>query len=216
MPRETQAQRAARAVAVLDALDAAMPGATIELHHRTPLELLVAVLLSAQTTDVRVNLVTPALFARFPTAEAYAQATPAEVEPFIRTVGLFRNKARALVALGQQLVAQHEGQVPTARAVLAELPGVGPKTAGVVSMHLGGDFAFPVDTHVFRLAHRLGFSKGPTPEAVEADLQALLPKGRWLLGHQLLVWHGRRTCLARKPACERCAVQARCPSAGRA
>ena len=199
---------------ILGRLEAAMPEAHIELDHRTPLELLVAVALSAQTTDRRVNLVTPALFQDFPTAAHYARATPAALEPYLRSVGLFRTKARNLVALGQALEASHQGQVPTSRAALAELPGVGLKTAGVVAMHLGTDFAFPVDTHVLRLAGRMGLSRASTPDGVEADLQRLVPRPRWFLGHQLLVWHGRRVCHARSPECHRCVAEPLCPRRG--
>jgi endonuclease-3 len=204
-----------RAVEVVLALDAAMPDATIELRFKSPLELVVSVLLAAQATDKRVNMVSPALFARFPDAQAYARATPAEVEPFIKTLGLFRNKAKSVVKLGQALVERHGGVVPLQRALLAELPGVGPKTAGVVTIHLpGGERAFPVDTHVFRLSRRLGFSSARTPDRVEADLQRTFPEEWWFKGHQLLVWHGRRVCHARSPECHRCVVAARCPKKG--
>lgn len=214
MPREPKDVRAARAQRVIARLDAAMPEARIELDWKTPLELLMAVLLSAQTTDRRVNMVSPALFAAYPTARALADATPAQLEPFIKTVGLFRNKAKHLVKLGQALVAEHGGEVPRTRAALSKLPGVGNKTAGVVSMHLGGDVAFPVDTHVGRLARRLGFTTHAEPDDVEADLQALLPQAAWFQGHQLLVWHGRRVCHALGPECHRCVVAEDCPKRG--
>ncbi len=191
-----------------------MPDVHIELDYHTPLELLVAVILSAQCTDKRVNLVTPALFQRFPDARAYAQATAADVEPFIRTCGLYRAKAKNIVEAAKALVAEHGGQVPLSREVLEKLPGVGHKTAGVVCIHLGGDAAFPVDTHVKRLAGRLGFTRHTDPDKVELDLQALLPPERWKKGHQLLVWHGRRTCFAPSPACERCVVAHLCPKRG--
>ena len=214
MARESKAAKAARAAAILTALAEAMPDARIELDHRTPYELLVAVILSAQCTDRRVNMVTPALFRRFPDARALAQADEAEVRPFIQSLGLYRAKAKNLVAAAQALVADHGAEVPTGRAALALLPGVGNKTAGVVSMHIGGDAAFPVDTHVKRLAFRMGLTSAEAPDRVEADLQALLPPQRWVLGHQLLVWHGRRTCFARAPACQRCPVAALCPRRG--
>jgi endonuclease III len=215
MPQETKVAKAQRAVAVLAALDHAMPEATIELDYQTPLQLLMAVLLSAQTTDKRVNVVSPALFARFSSAAALAEVTPETIQPYIQTVGLFRNKAKALVALGKALVEKYRGEVPLSRAELAELPGVGAKTAGVVSMHLGGDTAFPVDTHVFRLAHRLGFAKADTPDDVESELRALVPEPQWFKGHQLLVWHGRRVCHAKKaPECHRCVVAMNCPKRG--
>lgn len=199
---------------VVKRLGEAMPEAHIELDYRTPLELLVAVILSAQCTDRRVNLVTPALFQRFPDARAYASASAAEVEPYIQTCGLYRAKAKNLVAAAKALVLEHGGEVPRSREALEKLPGVGHKTAGVVSIHLGGDEAFPVDTHVKRLAFRLGFSRHTDPDKVEEDLQALLPREHWMQGHQLLVWHGRRTCFARGPACERCSVAELCPRKG--
>lgn len=212
--RPSRESEKARAAAVFDALHAAMPDARIELDHQTPLELLVAVILSAQCTDARVNTVTPKLFADHRTAADYARRTPLEIEGYIASLGLFRNKAKALVAMGQQLQDQHGGVVPTTRDALAELPGVGLKTAGVVAMHLGGTPAFPVDTHVGRLSRRLGFTKAEDPDDVEADLQRLVPVERWFLGHQLLVWHGRRVCFARSPACERCPVADLCPKKG--
>lgn len=191
-----------------------MPEARIELDHQTPLQLLVAVILSAQCTDRRVNMVTPALFKDFPTPEALAQATPEQLHPYLQSLGLFRNKAKNLVALAQRLVKEHGGAVPVARASLAALPGVGNKTAGVVSMHAGGDDAFPVDTHVARLAARMGLSRGRTPDQIELDLRALLPIDRWFSGHQLLVWHGRRVCHARAPECDRCVARELCPKKG--
>ncbi len=214
MPRENHAARAARARQVLRALDAAMPGAHIELDYRTPFELLVAVLLAAQCTDKRVNLVTPALFARFPDARAMAPAPTPVVEKLIRSCGFFRAKTRSLKAMSAALLDSHGGEVPRSRAALAALPGVGNKTAGVVTVHIGGEPAFPVDTHVRRLARRLGFSRSLIPDRIEADLQALFPQEDWAHGHQLLVWHGRRTCFARKPACDRCVVAALCPKVG--
>jgi endonuclease III len=203
-----------RAIEIMERLEVAMPDVRIELDYRTPLELLVAVMLSAQCTDKRVNLVTPALFQRFPDAAAYASASVEQVEPFIQSCGLYRAKAKNLIAAARALVAEHGGEVPHSRAVLETLPGVGHKTAGVVCIHLGGDDAFPVDTHVKRLAFRLGFTRHEDPDKVELDLQALLPTERWMKGHQLLVWHGRRTCFARSPACERCPVAPLCPKKG--
>lgn len=198
----------------MERLDDEMPEATIELDHTSPLELLVAVILSAQCTDKRVNMVTPALFRDFPNAAAYARATPEELEAYLKTLGLFRAKAKSLAKLGKELLAHHGGEVPRLRAELAELPGVGAKTAGVVSMHLGGERAFPVDTHVGRLARRMDLTRELDPDRVEADLRRLLPSEAWLKGHQLLVWHGRRTCFARAPACERCVVGDLCPKIG--
>jgi endonuclease-3 len=212
--RESSQSKRLRAIEVLERLERAMPDVRIELDYRTPLELLVAVMLSALCTEKRVNLVTPALFQRFPDAAAYASASVEQVEPFIQSCGLYRAKAKNLIAAARALVAEHGGEVPHSRAVLETLPGVGRKTAGVVCIHLGGDDAFPVDTHVKRLAFRLGFTRHEDPDKVEMDLQALLPTERWMKGHQLLVWHGRRTCFARSPACERCPVAPLCPKKG--
>ena len=212
--QETREQRRARAAIVLTRLAAAMPEAKIELDYRSPLELVVAVSLSAQTTDKRVNLVTPALFARFPSAGHYAQAAPTEVEGYIKTVGLFRNKAKNLVKLGQVLVERHGGDVPTSRAALAELPGVGNKTAGVVTIHLGAEHAFPVDTHILRLSKRLGLSTKSDPDGVETDLRKIFPEALWFKAHQLIIWHGRRCCDALRPECHRCVVADLCPKKG--
>jgi len=209
----SEAERA-RGLAVLDRLAEAMPDARIELDFGDDLQLLVSVILSAQSTDKGVNRVTPGLFAAFPDAAAYAAARPEELWPHIRTLGLFRNKAKSIVAAARAIVSEHGGKVPRTRAGLEALPGVGQKTAGVVLVHLGAEPAFPVDTHVGRLARRLGFTRQEDPDRVEADLRALFPVERWALGHQLLVWHGRRCCAARGPACSRCPVAALCPKKG--
>ena len=212
--REPVEHKRARAVKIIERLDAAMPEAKIELDYRSPLELVVAVALSAQTTDKRVNLVTPALFARFPTAAAYAKASPVEVEGYVKTVGLFRNKSKNLVKLGQVLVERHGGEVPTSRAELAQLPGVGNKTAGVVTIHLGAEHAFPVDTHILRLSKRLGLSTKSDPDDVESDLRKVFPEELWFKAHQLIIWHGRRCCDALRPECHRCVVADLCPKKG--
>jgi endonuclease III len=215
VPRESVAARRTRVRAIVDQLEHAYAPVRIELDYRTDMQLLVAVILSAQCTDRRVNLVTPALFARFPTVADYARARPAEVARFIRSCGLFRAKARAIVAAARVLEAEHAGQVPRSRQALHSLPGVGAKTAGVVTLHLeGGEPAFPVDTHVARLSRRLGLSRAKGPDGVEADLQALLPPERWGLAHQLLIRHGRRCCTARSPECHRCPVLPLCPRIG--
>lgn len=212
--RESKSARAARAGQILDRLDAQMPEAKIELDYGTPLQLLVSVILSAQCTDKRVNMVTPALFERYPDAQALASAELAELEGFIRTCGLYRSKARNIIAAAQALVADHGGQVPSSRTALEALPGVGRKSAGVVAIHLGDEPAFPVDTHVRRLARRMALTKESHPDKVEHDLRQLLPPERWAKGHQLLIWHGRRTCFARSPECQRCVVNALCPKVG--
>ncbi|HSP20083.1 MAG TPA: endonuclease III [Myxococcaceae bacterium] len=214
MARETVAERKTRAVNVIHRLGEAMPDARIELDYQTPLQLVTAVILAAQCTDRRVNLVTPALFARYPDARALAQADTPELERLIHSCGFFRAKARSLKGMAAAVAERHGGAVPTARAELAALPGVGPKTAGVVTVHLGGEAAFPVDTHVKRLSRRLGFTRQEDPNRIEEDLQALVPGELWAKGHQLLVWHGRRTCFARSPACERCVVRELCPRVG--
>lgn len=200
---------------ILGKLARAYPDARIELDFRAPLELLVAVILSAQCTDKRVNLVTPDLFRRFRAAADYAAVTPETLHPFIQSCGLYRNKAKAIVAMAKALVAEHHGDVPVVRAQLNALPGVGAKTAGVVSSHLpGGEAAFPVDTHVGRLARRLGLTRESNPSKVEQALQGLLPEARWGLAHQLLIFHGRRRCSARAPDCARCEVHSECPRRG--
>ena len=214
MARETVPERKARAVKVLERLGEAMPDARIELDYQTPLQLVTAVILSAQCTDKRVNMVTPALFRRYPDARSLAEADTPELEGMIHSCGFFRAKARALKGMARALAERHGGKVPTARADLAALPGVGPKTAGVVTVHLEGEPAFPVDTHVKRLSHRLGFTRAEDPSRIEEDLQALVPQPLWAKGHQLLIWHGRRTCFARSPACERCVVRELCPRIG--
>jgi len=214
MPRESVPARRARAIEVFERLGQAMPDAHIELDYATPLQLVIAVILAAQCTDKRVNLVTPALFQRYPDAASLAAADTPELERLIHSCGFFRAKARSLKGMATALLERHGGQVPTARAELAALPGVGPKTAGVVTIHVGGDPAFPVDTHVKRLSRRLGFTRALDPDHIEADLQALVPQERWTQGHQLLVWHGRRTCFARSPACDRCVVRELCPRIG--
>jgi endonuclease III len=211
--RISDAERA-RAIEVLDRLAEAMPDARIELDFGDPWQLLVAVILSAQSTDKGVNRATPGLFRAFPGVAAVAAAEPEALWPHLRSLGLFRNKAKALVAAARALLTTHGGEVPRDRASLEALPGVGAKTAGVVLVHLGAEPAFPVDTHVGRLARRLGFSRQEDPDRVEADLRALVPEARWALGHQLLVWHGRRCCAARGPACSRCVVAGLYPKRG--
>jgi endonuclease-3 len=203
-----------RARRVADRLEAALPEARIALAFRDDVQLLVSVVLSAQCTDARVNQATPGLFAAYPDAAAYARARPEELWPHVRSLGLFRNKARAIVAAMQAIARDHGGRVPRTRAALEALPGVGRKTAGVVLVHLGAAQACPVDTHVGRLARRLGFSRESRPERVEEDLMRLFPEPRWGTVHQLLVWHGRRVCRARSPDCERCEVARLCPRVG--
>ena len=203
-----------RALEVLRRLDAAMPGARIELDFASDLQLMVAVILSAQSTDKGVNRVTPGLFAAFPDAAALSRAEPERLWPHIRTLGLFRNKAKAIVAAARRIVEVHGGVVPRTRPELEALPGVGQKSAGVILLQQGVEAAFPVDTHVGRLSRRLGFTRQLAPGQVEAALRELFPREHWAHGHQLLVWHGRRCCTARAPACERCPVEPLCPKRG--
>jgi endonuclease III len=207
-------EKRARAAEIVDRLARAMPDVRIALEFHDDLQLLVSVILSAQSTDAGVNRATPPLFARYRTAVDYAAARPEDLWPTIRSLGLFRNKAKAIVAAMKAIAGEHGGRVPRTREALEALPGVGRKTAGVVLVHLGAAHAFPVDTHVGRVSRRLDLSRQLDPSKVERDLMALLPEERWGHAHQLFVWHGRRTCIARAPACSRCAVEDLCPKRG--
>lgn len=195
-------------------LKAAYPNARTELSWTNPLELLVATILSAQTTDVRVNLVTPNLFAKYPTAADYAGADPEELEEDIRPTGFFRNKAKSLLGMARALVEDHGGEVPRTMPELVALPGVGRKTANVV---LGNAFSIDegvvVDTHVRRLSNRLGFTTQKDPEKIERDLMQTVPREDWTVFSHLLILHGRSTCISRKPDCENCTLNDLCPSA---
>jgi endonuclease-3 len=203
---------------VLDALSRQHPGADTELRYGNAFELLVATILSAQTTDVGVNKITPELFARFPNAAALASATQDQVEPLVRPTGFFRQKARAIVGMSQALVERHGGEVPRSMDALVKLPGVGRKTANVVLGHAMGVPGLPVDRHVLRVSNRLGIAASDDPERVEQQLTGALPPGWWTRAADTLTLHGRRICMT-KPQCERCAVNARCDfrrSTGRA
>ena len=189
---------------VLDALAVLYPEAAAELHFSNPYETLIAVILSAQCTDKRVNMVTERLFPLFPDAFAMAKLEPEELEPYIRECGLYHNKAKNIVAACRALVEQYDGVVPSDRKQLMALPGVGQKTAGVVLMAAFGDAQIPVDTHVFRVSRRIGLADADTAEKVELQLREILPRERWSHAHHLIIFHGRRCCAARKPACERC------------
>ncbi|MBR0367557.1 MAG: endonuclease III [Clostridia bacterium] len=195
---------ARRAAQVMAALHKLYPEAKPELHFRNPYETLIATMLSAQCTDRRVNLVTERLFPLYPDAFAMAKLTPEELQPLIKECGLYHSKAKNIVAASRALVEQYDGKVPDTREALMALPGVGQKTAGVVLLAAFGDDQIPVDTHVFRVARRIGLADANTPEKVEAQLRALLDKDIWSLGHHLIIWHGRRCCHARKPECARC------------
>ena len=204
----------ARAAELLDALHAQHPDAHIELDYTTPLELLVATILSAQCTDKRVNEVTPALFRRFPTPRDLAGASLAELEELVRTTGFYHNKARALLGLGQALIAEHGGKVPATMEELRRLPGVGRKTANVVLGNaFGQNVGVVVDTHVQRLSRRLGLTAETDPEKIERDLMDLVPQRDWTLWSNLLIAHGRKVCQARRPLCASCVVADLCPSA---
>jgi endonuclease III len=212
MPRETLTARRSRAAAVLAGLRTTYPDARTELDFGTPFQLVIATLLSAQATDVSVNAATPALFDRYPTPEAMAAATPDEIEPFIRTIGLYRTKARNAVATARLLVERHGGEVPATLPELITLPGVGRKTANVVISNAFGVPAIAVDTHVGRLARRLNFSKHLDPNKVERDLEKLFDPTDWVFLHHALILHGRRVCVARTPRCDACTIAEHCPS----
>jgi endonuclease III len=194
---------------VIDTLAEQHPNADTELHHRNAFELLVATILSAQSTDARVNMVTPALFRRYPDARTLARATTAELEPQIVSTGFFRQKSKALIAMAGQLVAEHGGEVPAAMDALTALPGVGRKTANVVLGHALGVPGLPVDRHVLRVSNRIGIAEGDDPEVVEAQLCAALPKEKWTLASDVQILHGRRVCRP-KPLCDQCSVRDDC------
>ena len=193
-------------------LRAAYPDARCALDHLDPFQLVVATILSAQCTDARVNLTTPALFAQFPDAASLAGARQEEVETLIRSTGFYHNKAKHLLGLGRALLTRHGGQVPSDPAALGALPGVGQKTANVVLANAFGVPALAVDTHIFRVARRLGLSKATTPEKVEADLCRSFPREDWIELHHQLIFHGRRVCDARRPDCAACPLLDLCPT----
>ena len=205
-----------RTAAILRGLHKARPQARVELAYRSPFELLVATILSAQCTDARVNQVTPGLFQAFPTPSALAGASPAALEGLIRSTGFFRSKARSLVRCSQALMDHYGGQVPADMEALTTLPGVGRKTANVI---LGAGFGIPagivVDTHMARLAHRLGLSRQTHPVRIERDLLGLVPKRERIFFSIAMVLHGRYVCKARAPRCHECALSAHCPSRDR-
>jgi len=213
--RESPAERKARARKIVRLLERAYPDAKIALNFTTPLELLVATILSAQCTDERVNQVTPALFAKYRTAADWARLTPATLEPQIRSTGFFRAKTRSLIGMANALVADHGGEVPRDRATLTALPGVGLKTANVLLGNAFGDEAIAVDTHVFRVSQRLGLARGDDAEKIHDQLCQVLPRPRWTQASHLLILHGRRVCAARKPACPTCPILALCPWPGK-
>jgi endonuclease-3 len=202
----------ARIVPIIERLAAEHQDATIALRFRNELELLVSVMLSAQTTDVNVNRVTPALFSKYRRPEDYLAAPPEELEYDIRPTGFFRQKAKAIRGTMKMVIEEFEGQVPKRVEDLVRLPGVGRKTANVVAAELGEPQGIVVDTHVRRLSQRLGLTKHEDPVKIERDLMRLVPRADWGRFPHLLIWHGRRVCLARGPRCEACVLTDLCPS----
>jgi len=215
MARESKEQKAARLGKIIAGLEKAYPDAHCELNYKTPLQLLIATILSAQCTDKRVNIVTAELFKKYLTAKDYANAKLPGLEADIRTTGFFRNKARNIKAACTAIVEKHGGRVPQTMEELTALGGVGRKTANVV---LGNAFninlGVVVDTHVARLTHRFGLTRETSPEKIEAELMQLVPSAKWTLFSHLLIWHGRRRCFARKPDCSHCEIKPLCPRVG--
>ena len=209
----TAAARAAHAADVYDRLAAHYPDAHCALHFKTPFQLLIATILSAQCTDKRVNLVTPALFKRYPTPAALADADPEALEEMIRSTGFFRSKTKSLIGMAKGIVATHGGRVPDELDALVALPGVGRKTANVVLGNAyGKDEGIVVDTHVSRVTKRLGLTRQIDPVKIEQDLVRLFPRSHWTMVSHLLIEHGRQICDARRPKCEICFLSDICPS----
>jgi endonuclease III len=194
---------------IIDTLSEQHPNADTELHYRNAFELLAATILSAQSTDERVNMVTPALFKRYPDARAMAKAQPAHLEKMILSTGFFRQKSKSLIGMAQQLVDEHGGTVPADMEKLTALPGVGRKTANVVLGHALGVPGLPVDRHVLRVSNRIGIAEGDDPVQVETQLCAALPKEKWTLASDVQILHGRRICRP-KPLCDQCSVSGDC------
>ncbi len=204
-----------RGRAILRRLRAAYPDAQCALHHRNPLQLLVATILSAQCTDERVNLVTPELFKKYHAAADFADAPPGELEAMIRSTGFFRNKARAVRNCCRGIADRHRGQVPDTLDELVQLDGIGRKTANVVlGVAYGKAEGIVVDTHVSRLSRRMGLTRQAMPEKIEADLMQIVPRKDWIDFSHLLIWHGRKRCIARRPDCIQCEVAKWCPKIG--
>jgi endonuclease-3 len=194
---------------IIDTLAQQHPNADTELHYRNAFELLAATILSAQSTDQRVNMVTPALFKQYPDARRLARARPADLEPIIKSTGFFNQKGKALIGMAQKLVEEHGGEVPADMDKLTALPGVGRKTANVVLGHALGVPGLPVDRHVLRVSNRIGIAEGDDPVKVEAQLCAALPSEKWTLASDVQILHGRRICKP-KPLCDQCSVQDDC------
>jgi endonuclease III len=210
--RKRVGPKRARIRPIIERLAAAHPDAKIALWHGSPLELLVAVMLSAQTTDVNVNQVTPALFRKYRRPEDYLAVPPEELERDIYRTGFFRQKTKAIRGTMRMLVEEFDGEVPRTLEELVRLPGVARKTANVVAAELGNPQGIVVDTHVRRLSQRLGLTKQEDPVKIEHDLQKLVPREEWGRFPHLLIWHGRRVCIARRPLCEACVLTDLCPA----
>jgi endonuclease III len=210
MSTSTERERVAR---ITKKLRAAYPGARCSLDFKTPFELLIATMLAAQCTDERVNMVTPTLFAAYPTPESFARAEPAELEQALKQINFYRNKAKNIREMSRLLVEQFHGQVPRTMAELTSLPGVARKTANVVLSNAYGDIqGYIVDTHNIRLARRLGLTSHEDPARIEQDMMAILPRDEWLEFSHLLIYHGRAVCQARKPLCAECVIAPDCPT----
>lgn len=212
-PAESLVDKRRRTRTIIARLKREFPDAKCALDHTSPLELLVATILSAQCTDARVNMVTPALFAKYRSAADYAAADPAEFEREIQSTGFFRNKTKSILGMARALEEDHGGQVPDTMEALVELPGVGRKTANVVLGNaFGKNEGIVVDTHVGRISGLLKLTQETNPEKIERDLTALVPRNDWTIFSHLLILHGRKTCIARRPKCESCRINDLCPS----
>ena len=213
MPRESKKKRVERAEQIYDLLWEEYPDARCALEHRDPYQLAVATILSAQCTDERVNMVTPALFEAYPSVEELAGARPEELAEMIRSTGFFRNKAKSLIGMATGVSERHGGELPRSMDELVKLPGMGRKTANVVLGNAFGiDEGVVVDTHVKRLSGLTGLSGEKTPEKIETELMGIFPRERWTMISHLLIFHGRQVCKARKPRCEACVASHLCPS----
>lgn len=198
---------------ILNTLANTYPEAICELNYRNPFELLIATILSAQTTDQKVNAITPKLFAQYPTSKKMLELTPTQLEEIIKSIGLFRTKAKNILKTCSLLEIKYQGEVPSDLEKLIELPGVGRKTASVVLANAFGIPAFPVDTHILRVSYRLGLTQQKDPLKVEKDLTGLIPRELWIDTHHRIIFHGRRICKARNPQCSLCPLSDACPTA---
>lgn len=213
MPRESKAKKRERIVNLLEVLKVEFPDAHCELVHRNPYELLAATILSAQCTDKRVNMVTPALFEKYPSPAALAAGTQGDVEALIKTTGFFRNKAKSLLGMARAVMTEHGGDIPMEINALVKLPGVGRKTANVLLGEFDTPVGVVVDTHVQRISRLLKITTKKDAIRIERDLMDLVPRADWALFAHLMIWHGRKTCIARRPQCGQCPLVPFCPSA---